>query len=41
MPEMHLSMDLHILHADHLQKIKKGHKKLEKQDIHNTFIKTN
>ena len=39
MPEIHL--DLHIVLVDHLQKTKKEYKNLEKQEIHDIFIKTN
>ena len=39
MPEIHL--DLHIVPVDHLQKTKKEYKNLEKQEIHDIFIKTN
>ena len=42
MPEMHLSSkDLHIVLVDHLQKTTKEHKNLEKQEIHDIFIKKN
>ena len=39
MPEIHL--DLHIVLVDHLQKTKNEYKNLEKQEIHDIFIKTN
>ena len=42
MPEMHLSSkDLHIVLVDHLQKPTKEYKNLEKQEIHDIFIKKN
>ena len=43
MSEMHLrNLDLHILLVDHLQKkTKKEYKILNKQEIHDTFLKTN
>ena len=39
MPEIHL--DLHIVLVDHLQKTKNEYKNLEKQEIHDIFIKIN
>ena len=42
MSEMHLrNLDLHILLVDHLQKKQKEYKLLNKQEIHDTFLKTN
>ena len=42
MPEMHLSSkDLYIVLVDHLQKTTKEYKNLEKQEIHDIFIKKN
>ena len=42
MPEMHLSSkNLHIVLVDHLQKTTKEYKNLEKQEIHDIFIKKN
>ena len=45
MPQMHLRkpLDLHILLVDHLQKKKekKEYKHLNKQKIHDRFIKAN
>ena len=43
MREMHLnkSLDLHIVLADHLQKIKKKYKNLKKQEIQDILVKTN
>ena len=38
MPEMRLR---HTVVVDHLQKAKKEYKNLKKQEIHDTFIKTN
>ena len=38
MPEMRLR---HTVVVDHLQKTKKEYKNLKKQEIHDTFIKTN
>ena len=35
------SLNLHIVLMDHLQKTKKEYKTLKKQEIHETFIKTN
>ena len=48
MPEMHLdilvnlvNLDLHIVLVEHLLKRKKGYKNTKKQEIQDTFIKTN
>ena len=48
MPEMHLdilvnlvNLDLHIVLVEHLLKTKKGYKNIKKQEIQDTFIKTN
>ena len=42
MPEMHLKQpDLNIVLAKHLQKPKKEHKNLTKQETHDIFTKTN
>ena len=41
MPEMHLSLYLHIVLVDHSQKNKEKCKNLKKQEILNIFIKTN
>ena len=35
------NLDLNIALVDHLQKTKKEYKNLNKQEIHNIFIKTN
>ena len=41
MPEKHLMLDLRIVLADDLLKIKKEYKKLKKQGIQYTFFKAN
>ena len=48
MPEMHLdilvnlvNLDLHIVLVEHLLKRKKVYKNTKKQEIQDTFIKTN
>ena len=40
MPEMYLSLDLHTVLMDHLQKTMKEYKNSKKQEIHDILIKT-